>query len=86
MENRTQEIAAFFDHYADGFRQSSEGKKVDVKATAASFADWFIEASPLGVMCGQNNAKFRKMIPKGMILPYHRASSPWTFKVGNQPF
>lgn len=60
----TQKIEAFFDAYASRFQQALQGID-DVDATAAAFAECFIEAHPKGVTCGKNDAAFRKMIPQG---------------------
>ncbi len=38
---------------------------VDVEASAAAFAPCFIEASPRGVICGNNDDQFSAMIPRG---------------------
>jgi hypothetical protein len=58
-------INGFFEAYENRFNDSLTTGKVDVKATARSFAKCFIEASPLGVNCGKNNFIFRWMIPRG---------------------
>lgn len=61
-----KKLKTFFYQYAQRFNDSLGDKgKVDVDGQVAAFADCFIEASPLGVNCVQNDAEFRKMIPKG---------------------
>jgi len=39
--------------------------EVDVEATAAAFAPYFVESSPRGVMGGENGPAFREQIPQG---------------------
>lgn len=51
--------------YAVRFNDALAGKDADIEGTIASFADCFIEASPLGVTCGKNDAGFREAIPQG---------------------
>ncbi len=38
--------------------------KIDAEATAAAFADCFVEASPVGINCGKNDETFLAQIPK----------------------
>lgn len=64
--NITQvEIDEFFSQYATRFNQALKEEKSDVDETANAFARCFIEATPKGVMCGGNDAQFRKMIQQG---------------------
>jgi hypothetical protein len=65
MTDRKQEIERFFDQYAGRFNNVLHGAAPDIDAIVGSFADCFIEASPLGVSCGKNNEQFREVIPKG---------------------
>ena len=65
MDNRKTELEIFFNHYADRFNQCLKEGVVDAEETAASFADCFVEASPIGITCGKNDENFRKMIPQG---------------------
>jgi hypothetical protein len=59
-------IERFFEAYAAQFaRALADPPEVDVEATAAAFADCFVEAGPQGVSCGRNDATFRAQIPKG---------------------
>jgi hypothetical protein len=62
---REKELNDFFDQYAARFNAALKSGTADVEKTAASFADFFVEASPLGVNGGKNDAQFREMIPKG---------------------
>ena len=56
----------FFARYEERLNAAlAEKPVVDVEATAAAFADCFIEASPLGVSCGKNDDELRAVIPKG---------------------
>ncbi len=67
MENRQQQLDTFFDQYAARMNNAlGDEPVVDVDATVAAFADCFIEASPKGVQCGQNDDQFREAIPKGL--------------------
>ncbi len=59
-------VETFFAEYQDRLaRALQEPPEVDAQATAAAFADCFVEASPKGVVCGQNDEAFRTVIPKG---------------------
>jgi hypothetical protein len=59
-------IRAFLDAYA---RRSNDALKdppvEDVDGVVASFAPYFVESSPRGVMGGENSDDFRKRIPQG---------------------
>lgn len=59
-------IEAFFDAYARRFNAALADPPVeDVDATAAAFATYFVEASPVGVLGGANDRRFHAMIPQG---------------------
>jgi hypothetical protein len=59
-------IERFFEAYAAQFaRALADPADVDVEATAAAFADCFVEAGPRGVTCGRNDEAFRAQIPQG---------------------
>ncbi len=59
-------LERFFDAYAARFaRALADPPEIDVEATAAAFADCFVEAGPYGVSCGKNNNTFRSQIPQG---------------------
>ncbi|MBZ0097649.1 MAG: hypothetical protein K8F30_01115 [Taibaiella sp.] len=65
MEKRTEHIRLFFDQYADRFNLALKTGDTDIDATVTSFADCFVEASPVGVTCGKNDEQFRQVIPLG---------------------
>lgn len=65
MERREQLLNDFFAGYEQRFNRFLKGEPFEVEDTARSFSACFIEASPLGVNCGQNDLQFRSMIPKG---------------------
>jgi hypothetical protein len=66
MESNEEKLKVFFAEYAARFNRSLADKpEYDIEATAGAFANFFIEASPLGVNCGHNDDEFRAMIPKG---------------------
>lgn len=68
MENSNERIAgieAFFDAYAQRFRDGIAGKAPDVEGTVGSFAESFIESSPLGVIAKTNDDKFKEVVPQG---------------------
>ncbi|MFZ5893918.1 MAG: ester cyclase [Myxococcota bacterium] len=62
---RLERTKMFFLRYAERFNQSLQGKEVDPKEVADSFARHFVEASPIGVNGGKNGLLFRWMIPRG---------------------
>jgi hypothetical protein len=62
---RQSEVEDFFDHYESNFNAALAGGNSDVNSTVNSFASEFIEASPLGVIAGTNNEKFRESIKTG---------------------
>lgn len=64
MEKDTQ-IEHFFEAYAARVQQALDGHDPDVEQVMATFADCFVESSPVGVICGKNDAQFREAIPKG---------------------
>jgi hypothetical protein len=65
MENSKQDIDRFFDSYANRFNDALNGKQPDVDEISGSFAEYFVESSPAGVMGGKNDESFRKKIPEG---------------------
>lgn len=65
MEEREQVLNDFFVVYEQRFNRFLRGEPLDVESTVRSFSACFIEASPVGVKCGQNDMQFRSMIPKG---------------------
>lgn len=60
------DLDAFFAAYA---KRSTDALKTppieDIDGTVQSFAPYFVESSPRGVMGGENGPEFRKMIPQG---------------------
>jgi hypothetical protein len=62
---RRNEIERFFNAYEKRFNDSLAGLEPDVDGTVNSFAECFVEASPAGIICGKNDRKFRKAVPKG---------------------
>jgi hypothetical protein len=66
MEDKKQYLDAFFDQYAGRFNQALKGEDMpDVKDTMNCFDHYFIESSPLGVVCSKNDDHFKDAIPKG---------------------
>lgn len=60
-----EEIIKFFDRYESQFNAALAETTDDASEVANSFAQYFIEASPAGILAGTNDDKYRKMIPKG---------------------
>ena len=65
MKDFKQTLDVFFDAYAARTNDALAGKQPDVSGVTNSFAGCFVEASPKGIICGQNNDEFREGIPKG---------------------
>lgn len=64
MEISEDDIQSFFDTYETTFNDSLLGEP-DVEMITSCFANCFLEASPKGIICGENDDKFREAIPKG---------------------
>jgi hypothetical protein len=65
VEFRDQ-LTQFFDAYAARFNGALGAEQAeDIDAVVSSFAAYFVESSPAGVMGGQNGEEFRRMIPQG---------------------
>jgi hypothetical protein len=64
MQTVVNELRLFFSRYEKLFMQSLK-ETPDVESVAGVFADYFVEASPVGVIGGKNDASFRERIPKG---------------------
>jgi hypothetical protein len=66
MLKRQLTIEAFFDDYA---RRSTDALKhppvEDIDGVVRSFAPFFVESSPRGVVGGENGDDFRQRIPEG---------------------
>lgn len=74
-------IEAFFAAYAARFNAAlADPPHDDVEGTAAAFARFFVEASPLGVNGGPNNDAFRAMIPQGNA--FYRAIGTKSMAIG----
>lgn len=65
MDKRKSGLDDFFSRYAENFNAALETGITNADATADYFAACFIEASPLGVNCGKNDAQFKTAIPQG---------------------
>jgi hypothetical protein len=65
MDNRQQTLEEFFTRYENRFNEVLSGGQPDVEDIAGDFAEYFIEASPVGIISGANDKKFREMIPEG---------------------
>ena len=65
MKDKQQQLEKFFAAYEQRFNDVLNDKPADVDATAAAFAEYFVESSPVGVMGGKNDEKFKEQIPKG---------------------
>lgn len=65
MKTKDKDIETFFNHYEKRVNDALNGKKINADEAADSFADCFIESSPLGVICGKNDAEFKKQMLKG---------------------
>jgi hypothetical protein len=64
MDPLKKKIEEFFQEYEARFEAGIKGD-VDIDGTTAAFANCFVEASPVGITCGQNDTAFREAIPKG---------------------
>jgi hypothetical protein len=58
-------IQEFFTRYAARFNAYLQDEQLDVEEVTGAFAKCFVESSPVGVNCGQNDAGFRQVIPQG---------------------
>lgn len=59
-------IRKFFEAYAMRVNDALQPTpRVDTAGVVASFADYFVEASPAGVMGGKNGLRFRLAVPAG---------------------
>ncbi len=62
MEAKTAD--AFFRSYEESFNEGLAGRDVSDKVVR-SFADCFVESSPVGVICGKNSDDFPEKIRQG---------------------
>ena len=66
MTIRNEAIEAFFKAYAARMNNAlGDQPKDDIDGTVSAFADFFVEASPTGVVGGKNDDEFRAKIPQG---------------------
>lgn len=66
MEARQRATEDFFANYSKRSDEALRSPPLeDVEGVAASFAPFFVEASPRGVHGGANDDAFRAMIPQG---------------------
>jgi len=61
------EIENFFNGYEARFNDALAGGEPDIDETINSFAPYFIEANPAGVIAGKNDKKFKKSISEGWM-------------------
>ena len=65
-DEMARKLNLFFETYAQHMNNAlGQSPVVDVGAVADQFADYFVEASPVGVNGGSNGDEFRAMIPRG---------------------
>lgn len=64
MEEIHNKIEQFFEDYQTRFAEGLAGEP-DVEAIASFFANFFVEASPVGVSGGKNDESFKQAIPTG---------------------
>jgi hypothetical protein len=77
---KQQQLEKFFAAYEQRFNDVLNGRPTDVEATAAAFADYFVESSPKGVMGGKNDEQFREMIPRGN--EFYKSIGTLSMKIG----
>jgi hypothetical protein len=64
MGNAQSKLETFFSEYEKLYNGSLTGE-ADIESTVRSFAQYFVEASPVGIIGGKNDDEFRKRIPQG---------------------
>ncbi|PSL26720.1 hypothetical protein [Dyadobacter jiangsuensis] len=64
MADVNDQIEQFFEAYEKRFAEGLAGNQV-AEETATAFADFFVEASPNGVIGGKNDQEFRDRVPEG---------------------
>lgn len=64
MADINDQIEQFFEAYERRFAEGLAGNAV-AEDTAKAFADFFVEASPVGISGGKNDQSFRDAVPKG---------------------
>jgi len=65
MKTQNKNAETFFSNYEKRLNAALKGEKINLDTTIASFANCFIESSPLGVICGKNDSKFKARMLKG---------------------
>ncbi|HMJ70870.1 MAG TPA: hypothetical protein VK508_18335 [Cyclobacteriaceae bacterium] len=66
MSKRKKNLEEFFSKYESNFNAAINGDGSGVaEAVQPFFANCFVESSPAGVMCGQNNNEFVEKIKQG---------------------
>ena len=65
MSKRKKNIEEFFSNYEQNFNSALGGAEIE-EHIKQSFASCFVESSPTGVVCGQNDKKFVENIKKGL--------------------
>jgi hypothetical protein len=66
MKNIKKNIEEFFGAYETHFNLAVSGMQADINGVIRkSFADCFVESSPLGVICGKNDDEFLNRIQEG---------------------
>lgn len=64
MADINDQIEQFFEAYEKRFAEGLAGNPV-AEETAKAFADFFVEASPVGISGGKNDERFLDAVPKG---------------------
>ena len=64
MADINDQIEQFFEAYEARFADGLAGRAV-AEETAKDFADFFVEASPKGIIGGKNDQEFCDRVPKG---------------------
>ncbi|GGN00191.1 hypothetical protein GCM10010967_37960 [Dyadobacter beijingensis] len=64
MADINDQIEQFFEAYEKRFTEGLAGNPV-AEETATAFADYFVEASPTGIIGGKNDQGFLDKVPKG---------------------
>lgn len=75
MSKRKKNIEEFFTAYEQHFNQAITSEQADEREIKKSFADCFIESSPLGVQCGKNDDQFLERIKQGYAFYKHIGST-----------
>ena len=71
MSKRKKQIEEFFSAYEENFNHAILNDKADmnlIEEITGSFANCFVESSPLGVVCGKNDSQFLERISQGFDL------------------